>query len=157
MSAVIKQQPILLRPMTAKDLPAVLAIEEAAYQFPWSEKTFHDCLQNGYCSWLLVTGDDISGYAMMSIYVGEAHILNLCIKPMLHNRGLGCILLEYLLELAKTHHADKIFLEVRPSNSRAIGLYKKLRFDEIGIRKDYYPSYFGREDALILTRPLLQV
>ena len=84
----------------------------------------------------------------------EAHILNLCIKPDLQNNGLGKEMLDHLIDLAKVHHADVMFLEVRPSNRQALKIYEKSGFDEVGSRKDYYPAKFGREDALILAKQL---
>ena len=63
-------------------------------------------------------------------------------------------MLDYLIVLAKSHHADVMFLEVRPSNRSAIKIYDKSGFGEVGIRKDYYPAKFGREDALILAKQL---
>ena len=90
----------------------------------------------------------------MSVLTGEAHILNLCIKSGLQNNGLGKEMVNYLIELAKVHYADVMFLEVRPSNKQALKIYDN--FDEIGSRKDYYPAKFGREDALILAKQLTE-
>ncbi len=154
MSAILKQATIVFRPMSELDLEQVIAIEEAVYEFPWSIGIFQDCLSAGYCCWLMEQGECVSGYGVMSVLADEAHILNLCIKPDLQNNGLGKEMLDYLIDLAKGHYADVMFLEVRPSNRQALKIYEKLGFDEVGSRKDYYPAKFGREDALILAKQL---
>lgn len=154
MSAVPQQAPVHLRPMRADDLYAVLEIEQRVYAFPWTEGIFQDCLQVGYCCWVYEQEGRPIGYGVMSIGAHEAHLLNLCVKPEHQRCGLGRSLLEYLMGLAVYHKAYAIFLEVRPTNRSAIKLYRSLGFQEIGIRKAYYPAPHGREDALILQRKL---
>ena len=154
MSAVLKQATIVFRPMSEVDLEKVMKIEEGVYEFPWSIGIFQDCLRVGYCCWILEQGDKVSGYGIMSVLAGEAHILNLCIKSDLQKNGLGKEMLDYLIDLAKVHNADVMFLEVRPSNGQALKIYERSGFDEVGNRKDYYPAKFGREDAVILAKQL---
>ncbi len=154
MSAVLKQATIVFRPMSEVDLEKVMKIEEGVYEFPWSIGIFQDCLRVGYCCWILEQGDKVSGYGIMSVLAGEAHILNLCIKSDLQQNGLGKEMLDYLIDLAKAHNADVMFLEVRPSNGQALKIYERSGFDEVGNRKDYYPAKFGREDAVILAKQL---
>jgi ribosomal-protein-alanine N-acetyltransferase len=84
----------------------------------------------------------------MSIAVGEAHLLNLCVSPQEQNQGIGRKLLEHVISVAKSH-ADTMFLEVRPTNTAAIFLYESVGFNEIGVRKGYYPAKNGREDAIM--------
>lgn len=154
MSAVLKQATIVFRPMSEMDMDKVMEIEEGVYDFPWSIGIFQDCLSVGYCCWILEQDDRVSGYGIMSVLAGEAHILNLCIKPDLQNNGMGQEMLGYLIDLAKVHNADVMFLEVRPSNRQALKIYERSGFDEVGCRKDYYPAKFGREDAVILAKQL---
>jgi len=85
---------------------------------------------------------------------GECHILNLCVRPDKQGRGLGRRMLRRLLALARNHKADTAFLEVRVSNRLAIGLYEADGFCEVGMRRGYYPAAGGREDAVIMARPL---
>lgn len=154
MSAVADTALMRFRPMQEADLAAVIAIEEAAYVFPWSEGIFRDCLRVGYSCWVLEQGPAVAGYGVMAVAAGECHILNLCVDPQCHRRGLGRLLLERLLKLAADHQAESAFLEVRPSNRPAIALYEKFGFSEVGIRRGYYPARPGREDALILALSL---
>jgi len=154
MSAVLKMPLREFRPMTETDLAEVLGIEQSAYTHPWSEVVFQDCLRVGYCCWVQEAGDMIIAYAVMAVGGGECHILNLCVRPEFQNRGYGTRLLEHMLDLARQHSAETAYLEVRPSNRPALKLYHRAGFDEVGMRRNYYPAPTGREDAIILARPL---
>lgn len=155
MSAVLEQLEPGFRPMLEADLDEILAIETAAYEFPWSSAIFQDCLRVGYCCWVLEQSEVVAGYGIMSVAAGESHILNLCVAPQIHGAGFGRVLLEYLLHLARQHEAQTVFLEVRPSNAAAKRLYFSAGFDEVGIRRNYYPAAVGREDAIIMARSLI--
>lgn len=154
MSAVLKPALLDVRPMAESDLGSILAIEAAAYEFPWTLAIFRDCLRVGYCCWVLEHDGSPAGYGVMSVGAGESHILNLCIQPDLQGLGLGTYLLNCLLDIARGHNADTAFLEVRPSNDAAKRLYLRAGFDEVGMRRNYYPAPFGREDAIIMARSL---
>jgi len=140
--------------MEEADLEQVIAIERAAYEFPWTWGIFHDCLRVGYCCWVLDQGDGVEAYGVMSVGAGESHILNLCVTPTRQGSGLGKRLLHKLLAVAREHKVAMVFLEVRPSNRGAQDLYLAAGFNEIGTRKSYYPAKHGREDALILALDL---
>jgi len=154
MSAILKDPLLHLRPMQEADVEAVAAVETEAYEFPWSPGIFLDCLRVGYCCWVCILRREVVAYGVMSVAVGESHILNLCVRPDMQGQGLGRKLLGYLLGVARGHHTDTVFLEVRPSNRVAIGLYSTLGFNQVGVRRAYYPARRGREDALILARSL---
>jgi ribosomal-protein-alanine N-acetyltransferase len=142
------------RPMLEEDLPVVLGIEAAAYEFPWTMTIFEDCLKMGYSTWLLERDARIIAYAVMSVAVGECHLLNLCVHPDFQRMGHGKMMLDHMLDLAGRHHAGMAFLEVRPSNTVALQLYQARGFNEVGMRRNYYPAHFGREDALIMALSL---
>lgn len=144
-----------LRPMLLGDLPSVLKNERRGYSHPWSEDTFAGCIQSGYDNWLIIYLEKIIGHGILSVAAGESHILNVCIHPDCQRLGFGKILVEFLLEKAKEKKAQRVFLEVRPSNRIAYELYENLGFNEIGTRPNYYPAFVGREDALILGKELL--
>ena len=147
--------PPSLRPMREADLDAVMAIELRAYTFPWTRGIFRDCLQAGYPMWLLERQGEIVGYGVLSIAADEAHVLNLCTAPGNEGQGLGQRMLQALLKIARGHAAQRVFLEVRPSNPRAIALYERSGFNEIGRRPRYYPAHAGREDAIVMAMELL--
>lgn len=145
-----------LRPMTEADLEAVVAIEQRAYPFPWAVGVFRDCLRAGYACWVLDMGGMVAGYGLLSVAAGEAHVLNVCVDPDCQGHGHGRRLMNRLVELARWHRAERIFLEVRPSNPGAIALYDSMGFNEIGRRPRYYPAANGsREDAIVMAMELL--
>jgi ribosomal-protein-alanine N-acetyltransferase len=144
-----------LRPMREDDLDAIHAIELRAYAFPWTVGIFRDCLRADYPSWVMYDGDRIVGYFLLSLAAGEAHVLNVCVAPELQGHGYGRKLLHALVRIARGRGAERVFLEVRPSNKAAIKLYFDEGFNEIGRRPRYYPAKDGREDALVMAMELL--
>lgn len=147
-------QRLRLRAMRWEDLPFVVQVEHLAYEFPWTEGIFRDCLRAGYCCRILEDKGRFAGHGVMAVAVGECHLLNVCIHPHYQRRGLGRQLLLHLLDVARKGHARVALLEVRRSNRAAYALYSELGFNEIGLRKNYYPGRHSREDALILARDL---
>lgn len=143
-----------VRLMLPSDLKAITRVEHATYEFPWSLGIFRDCLLAGYYSLVLDTGGIVIGYGIMSTAADEAHILNLCVHPSMQRRGHGRRLLNALLLRAKECDVDKVFLEVRPSNTLALSLYESTGFVRVGIRPSYYQSAHGREDAVVLSLSL---
>ncbi len=143
-----------IRAMHDLDVPVVVAIERAGYQFPWSEGIFRDCLRVGYVCRVIDCGADMAGYGIMSMGAGEAHVLNVCIREEYRCRGLARKLMLYLLERARAAGMYEVFLEVRPSNTVASRLYLSLGFEQVGVRRGYYQATVGREDACVLRRVL---
>lgn len=154
MAANIKSAPARFEPMRMEDVDHVASIERLAYPFPWTTGIIRDCLLAGYHCWLLVADGETVGYGIISIAANEAHLLNLCVSPSHQGHGYGRQLLLGLVEFARHHNAERIFLEVRPSNVRAINLYRTVGFCEVGRRPRYYPCSDDREDALVLTLEL---
>lgn len=150
MSAVLKDAP-RLEAMREADLDEVLAIESAIYTHPWTRGNFADSLRAGYdCRTWRLAGE-LVGYFILLTAVGEAHLLNLSIAARHQRIGHGSALLREALELARRRGAQSLFLEVRPSNFAAQALYRRFGFNRIAVRRGYYPSLFGREDALVYT------
>jgi ribosomal-protein-alanine N-acetyltransferase len=154
MNAVVSKPFRRLRLMRSDDLSAIMEIENRVYPFPWTLQIFQDCLQAGYQLWVLEQDDRIIGYGVMSIGADEAHLLNICIHPDYRGQGYGRFLLEELLQFAKQQWVTIIFLEVRSSNQIAMNLYFQVGFNQVGIRKRYYPALQGREDAFIFALDL---
>jgi [ribosomal protein S18]-alanine N-acetyltransferase len=136
-------------PMAESDLEAVLRIERAIYDFPWTRGNFRDSLRAGYSCWSARSGGELVGYAVMMLAAGEAHLLNLSVAAERQQRGHGRALLAHLLGAARDHGARVLFLEVRPSNVAGKRLYGGCGFEQIGVRRGYYPAHAGREDALV--------
>jgi [ribosomal protein S18]-alanine N-acetyltransferase len=146
-----------IRAMSDLDVPVIIDIERAGYQFPWSEGIFRDCLRVGYICRIIEVGNVLVGYGIMSVGAGEAHILNVCVSYDYRCRGLGRRLMLYLMQRARALGMEEAFLEVRPSNLIASRLYHSLGFEQIGVRRGYYQAPAGREDASVLRRALVAI
>lgn len=150
----IEQDVLPLRPMMLDDLDTVMALECRAYPFPWTRAIFSDCLKHGYSGWLYEQNGKLQGYAMLMFVLDEMHLLNICIAPESQGQRLGSRLLKTVEHIGRTRHAQTCFLEVRQSNFAAIRLYLNAGFNEIGVRKGYYPAEFGREDGIVMAKTL---
>lgn len=155
MVAILKEPYPEARLMREEDLEQVAAIEVQGYEYPWTLAIFRDCLRAGYQCWVLAHAVEVLGYGILTVAAGEAHVLNVCIAKAEQGRGYGTRMMRRLIDLARWHRAQRIFLEVRPSNAHAIKLYDQLGFNEIGKRPNYYPAKRGREDAIVMAMELL--
>nr|WP_194430835.1 ribosomal protein S18-alanine N-acetyltransferase [Stenotrophomonas maltophilia] len=144
-----------MRALRESDLNAVMAIELRGYPFPWTRGIFIDCLRAGYPGLAMERDGLLVGYGVLSIAADEAHVLNICIDPLAQSRGLGRQLLRAMVQLAADRGAQRVFLEVRPSNTPALALYHSEGFNEIGRRPRYYPAAQGREDAVVMAIELV--
>ena len=143
------------RRMTLGDVERVMRVEHEVYEFPWTEKIFSDCIRVGYYCWLALQRQNIVWHAVISVSAGESHMLNLSIAREYQRRGFGKEFIEFLIQQAQAKQAQTMLLEVRPSNTAAINCYNSAGFNEIGLRKDYYPAPEGREDALLFARHIV--
>ena len=140
--------------MRFADLPQVLAIENRAYDWPWTEPMFVDSLRQEHCCSIAVESVQVLGYCVSYEAVGECHILNICVDPDRRRSGIGQRLLAHALDQGQQQGAEAVFLEVRPSNQAAIDLYQQSGFEQVGVRKNYYPGIDRREDAWVFRLPL---
>ncbi|MDA0679209.1 MAG: ribosomal protein S18-alanine N-acetyltransferase [Proteobacteria bacterium] len=150
----IREIPAHTREMIHDDVAEVSDIERRSYEFPWSHGVFRDCLLAGYHCAVVEREGAVVGYSVLSIAAGDAHILNLCIDPLYRELGYGERLLDDILSAARRDGVNEIFLEVRPSNEKAIALYLKKGFRNIAYRPAYYQANDGREDAAVFSKQL---
>lgn len=135
--------------MTANDLAAVCAIEQQVQYAPWTEKLFSDGLDRHLC---LVAEKEthIVGFAIVQLIVDEASLLNIAVEPKQQKQGIGRLLLAEIISQSTAKKATTVFLEVRASNQRAIEMYQQAGFNEMGLRKNYYPTANGKEHAVMM-------
>lgn len=148
--------PLELAVMTVDDLEEVVPIEDAIYAHPWTRGNFLDSLRSGYQT-LTVRDRErrLLAYFVVMEAVDEAHLLNISVTQHVQGEGVGHLLLELATQLAREHGMQVMLLEVRVSNLRALQLYQRYGFVEIGRRKNYYPvDPFTREDAIVMHLPL---
>ncbi len=141
---------ISYREIAEIDLPDILQIERKSYNFPWSEQIFKDCIHNDYLCIGVFLYERLAGYMIVSNVLDESHLLNICLSEDWRGQGLASVMLDYLISELRLKKMKCLFLEVRPSNLRALALYNHKGFEIIGLRKDYYPAEGGREDAITM-------
>lgn len=143
---------IVIRPMTAEDIDAVLIIEQSSFSSPWSREAFQaEVCDNDLAHYLVMESKKkIIGYGGMWIIIDEAHVTNIAILPNCRGNGFGKLLLTELIKMAKVKGAHKMTLEVRVSNVAARRLYSGFEFKECGLRRGYYTD--NNEDAIIMWR-----
>jgi ribosomal-protein-alanine N-acetyltransferase len=140
--------------MREGDLEQVMQIEPLIYTHPWTRGNFRDSLNAGYSCLVMECGGELAGYGVLMIGAREAHLLNLSVALDWQGKGCGRALLMHLLQIARESEAEHVFLEVRPSNVAARRLYVDLGFQDMTLRRGYYPSGRGREDAILMVLAL---
>ena len=139
-------------PMLPSDVDEVHALECSVFPHPWSRTNFTDSLASGYDAWTVRDADGaLAGYYLLMYAVDEAHLLDVAVAGPRQRQGLGHYLLDRIGARAKEQGMESILLEVRPSNERALAVYHRYGYREIGRRKGYYPAHAGlREDAIVM-------
>ena len=138
---------ISFRSMQTDDLRDLLIIEQMNSSFPWTCSQFTEAHNYIY---VLVCEGVVIGFVALTQSYDQAELQNFSIHQDYQNQGYGRRLLEFAFQHL-SRDVKQIFLEVRVSNFTAIRLYHNLGFEEIGNRRDYYQTEFGREDALIMS------
>lgn len=138
-------------PMAMADLDAVVALEQVVYPFAWTRGNFVDSLAAGHVAHVLRAADGaLQGYSVALSGVDEMHLLNLTVAPALQGHGLARGLLDALVEQCRREHRRWLWLEVRESNRHAQAVYRHYGFEEVGLRRGYYPAVGQREDARVM-------
>jgi ribosomal-protein-alanine N-acetyltransferase len=156
MSAVFELDVEML-PMNARDIDEIERIEYRIYSHPWSRTNFTSSIGSGHSGWVCRVGGELIGYFVLMRAVDEAHLLNIGVAEKWQGAGFGARLLRHAMAVARHGGAGRLLLEVRPSNERALALYRHFGFRQIGVRRGYYPAADGREDALVLDRTLEEI
>lgn len=158
-------------PMQASDLDQVLSIENISHIHPWTRGNFSDSLSAGHWAYCIrpVLGSSESragsyldqsalwAYCILYPAVDELHLLNITVDPKLRKLGLGARIMSAIEGVAFEQNMARVILEVRPSNIPALALYKKLGYEQIGMRKNYYPASDvdgNREDAIVMAKSI---
>ncbi|MDR1163203.1 MAG: ribosomal protein S18-alanine N-acetyltransferase [Candidatus Accumulibacter sp.] len=153
----IKSPPVF-SPMSAEDVDEVLSIELRVHAAPWGRGHFMDSIASDQLARVCRVDGALVGYFVMMLAVDEAHLLTLGVAEKFQGIGFGARLLRHAMDLARRGGMDSFFLEVRPSNARALALYKNYGFQRVGVRRAYYPAQDGvREDALVMRRSLEEI
>jgi ribosomal-protein-alanine N-acetyltransferase len=142
---------LTLRAMDYGDVETVMRIEQSIYPYPWTTGNFIDSLDSGYVCMVAELDATLVGYAVLMPSLDEAHLLTIGIATEHQRKGLGEEVLGRMMSRAHSSGINRILLEVRPSNTPALALYRKCGFRQIGLRRGYYPAdNNGREDAIVM-------
>jgi ribosomal-protein-alanine N-acetyltransferase len=158
-------------PMQVADLDEVLAIEALSHIHPWTRGNFSDSLAAGHWAYCIRPQADqnntqtgtfldpsvLWAYCILFPAVDELHLLNITVSPKLRKLGIGSRMMAAIEGVAAQQNMPRIILEVRPTNESALALYQKLGYEQIGVRKNYYPANPGsgdREDALVMAKSI---
>jgi [ribosomal protein S18]-alanine N-acetyltransferase len=140
----------VFRSMKEEDIDQILEVEHASFTTPWSREAFYNELHNNRFAVYIVLEENnkILGYCGAWIVIDEAHVTNVAILPEYRGRKLGEALLQKMMSMAREMGAKSMTLEVRVTNHAAQSLYRKLGFQDGGIRKNYYSD--NQEDGLVM-------
>lgn len=142
---------MILVKMEQAHVSQVAELEKICFSDPWSENSVASELSNPLSLWLVaLEGERVAGYIGSQSVQGESDMMNVAVHPDFRRQGIGEKLVLGLVEALKEGQNHSLTLEVRASNMPAIALYKKLGFEQVGLRPKYYRN--PREDALILRK-----
>lgn len=140
--------------LSTADLTKAWHIEKRAHAFPWSEQTLASNQGERYRNYQLSVDGEMAAFAITQVVLDEATLFNIAVDPAYQRRGLGRALLEHVIDEVEKLGVVTLWLEVRASNVAAIALYESVGFNEATIRRNYYPTADGREDAIIMALPI---
>ena len=145
----------LIRPYVEADIANMVAIEQSVQFSPWSATFFLEPLSlPRYWGCVLVCDGNITGFYVAEHVVDEVTLHNIAVAPEYQGKGYGRLLLDHAIQQAKERLSYQTFLEVRESNLPAKALYESMGFACAGVRKAYYSTANGRENALVMVLAL---
>lgn len=137
--------------MTQDHVTAIAQLEKDCFSDPWSDKSIAYELTNSLSLWLVAVEDAcVVGYVGSQTVMGESDMMNLAVDVHHRMRGIGALLVDSLVDALRHRGSSSLTLEVRASNEKAIKLYQRTGFVQVGRRPNYYRN--PREDALILRK-----
>lgn len=140
-----------IKRLTITDALQISKLEESTAQYPWSLNQIQSALAHqASISFGLFIKTKLCAYILGSVVLDEAEIWNFAVLPQYQQKGIGSQLLNAFLSAVKALGVERIFLEVRASNVAAIKCYHKFNFLRVGLRKDYYKTSEGFEDAVLM-------
>lgn len=138
-----------IRWMIRRDMPSVLAIEEASFEFPWSEEEFIRCLRQRNCIGMVAESDDeVVGFMIYELHKNRLHLLNFSVAPEFRRTSVGSSMIEKLTGKLSLERRSRIMLEVRETNLDAQLFFKSLGFRAISVLRDFYED--TTEDAYLM-------
>jgi ribosomal-protein-alanine N-acetyltransferase len=142
---------MIITNMREQHVSQVAELEKLCFSDPWSESSVASELNNQLALWLVAEDNGrVAGYVGSQTVMGESDMMNVAVHPDYRKQGIATTLIVGLVEELRKRESRCLTLEVRASNENAISLYRKLEFQQVGCRKNYYRN--PKEDALILRK-----
>ncbi len=138
-----------IRWMIRRDMPEVLSIEQASFEFPWSEEDFIRCLRQRNCIGMVAEYDErVVGFMIYELHKDQLHVLNFSVRPDVRRRGIGMQMVNKLVGKLSQQRRNRIVLEIRETNLAAQMFFKNLGFRAVSVLRDYYDDTV--EDAYVM-------
>ncbi len=132
--------------MIRRDMPEVLAIEEEAFEFPWSEEDFTRCLRQRNCIGMVAEmAESVVAFMIYELHRSRLHVLNFAVLRSHRRLGIGSQMLQKLVGKLSPERRNRILLEVRERNLPAQLFFRSNGFLAISVLKDFYQD--STEDA----------
>jgi ribosomal-protein-alanine N-acetyltransferase len=143
------QTRVHIRWMIRRDMPEVLAIEHASFEYPWCEEEFLRVLRQRNCIGMVAEqGEKVVGFMIYELHKAKLHILNFAVHPSWRRSGVGSQMVAKLISKLSSHRRTRITLEVRETNLPAQLFYQKQGFRAVRVLRSYYED--SGEDAFLM-------
>ena len=138
-----------IRWMIRRDMPEVLAIEHASFEFPWCEEEFLRVLRQRNCIGMVAEyGERVVGFMIYELHKAKLQVLNFAVAPEFRRQGVGHQMMVKLVGKLSSHRRTRIVLHVRETNLGAQMFYKVQGFRATEILREFYED--TGEDAYIM-------
>jgi len=135
-----------IRWMIRRDMPDIMAIELASFEYSWTEDDFLRCLRQRNCIGMVAErGDTIVGFMIYELHRTRLHVLNFAVAPAVRRSGVGGVMVDKLIYKLCSHRRQKITLAVREGNTAAQLFFRAHRFQAARVLRNYYED--SGEDA----------
>ncbi len=138
-----------IRWMIRRDMPEVLQIEQASFEFPWYEDDFIRCLRQRNCIGMVAEqGERVVGFMIYELHKSRLHVLNFAVAPEFRRIAVGSQMIEKLVSKLSSQRRTRISLEVRETNLAAQLFFKEAGFRATAVLRDFYDD--STEDAYVM-------
>jgi ribosomal-protein-alanine N-acetyltransferase len=149
MPSINSNQACHIRWMIRRDLPFVLNIENASFEFPWTEDEFIRCLRQRDCIGMVAErNEDVAGFMIYELHKNRIHILSFAVHPDYRRQGIGRSMVDKLVSKLAYQRRNRIVLEVRETNLDAQLFFRQLGFRATSVLRSFYED--TPEDAFLM-------
>lgn len=143
------QSSVHIRWMIRRDMPAVLGIESASFEFPWTEDEFIRCLRQRDCIGMVAEwAETVVGFMIYELHRTRIHILSFAVHPDYRRQSVGRAMIDKLASKLAYQRRNRIVLEVRETNLDAQLFFRSLGFRATGVLRNFYED--STEDAFLM-------